>query len=100
LSKYKRVGEGKVEALTNLENGKKVERPKWRIEMNGNADHLPNGVEREWDFSFVPSNGEEDGMGIGWEDSETPQGSQTEVVSGQNEGEGKTRGKNANRAKM
>lgn len=42
----------------------------WHQVLNGSADHLPQGVEREWTFDDIPGNVEEPGMGVGWEDEE------------------------------
>lgn len=42
----------------------------WRQMLNGSADHLPNGVEREWTFKDIPGNVEEPGMGLDWQDEE------------------------------
>ncbi|WFD27327.1 hypothetical protein MNAN1_002323 [Malassezia nana] len=44
----------------------------WRIVYNGATDFLPNGEERAWDFSFVPSNNTEPGMGPEWHDPYEP----------------------------
>ncbi|WFD31717.1 hypothetical protein MSPP1_002756 [Malassezia sp. CBS 17886] len=45
---------------------------RWTQVYNGNTDFLPGGSEREWDFSFVPSNNTEPGMGAAWHDEHAP----------------------------
>ncbi|KDN42294.1 phosphoglycerate mutase-like protein [Tilletiaria anomala UBC 951] len=45
---------------------------RWTQLLNGSADHLPEGVEREWNFDHVPSNVTEPGMGADWVDSAQP----------------------------
>ncbi len=44
----------------------------WHQELNGSADHLTRGVERDWNFDHVPSNVTEPGMGAEWVDSSQP----------------------------
>ncbi|WFD43958.1 hypothetical protein MPSI1_002623 [Malassezia psittaci] len=45
---------------------------KWIQIYNGNTTFLPDGPEREWDFSYVPENNTEPGMGHEWHDSYRP----------------------------
>lgn len=42
----------------------------WVQALNGSAEHLPDGVEREWTFKDIPGNVEEPGMGVGHVDEE------------------------------
>lgn len=42
----------------------------WRQILNGSANHLPGGVEREWTYKDIPGNVEEPGMGLDWQDEE------------------------------
>mgnify|MGYP000672188716 FL=1 len=44
----------------------------WEQKLNGNADHLSKGVERDWNFNHVPTNVTEPGMGPEWVDSAQP----------------------------
>ncbi|WFD03143.1 hypothetical protein MOBT1_001832 [Malassezia obtusa] len=44
----------------------------WVQAYNGNTSFLPGGSEREWDFSFVPENNTEPGMGAAWRDPYVP----------------------------
>lgn len=45
----------------------------WHQEYNGRTSFLPHGEERHWDFSFVPDNNTEPGMGVHWHDVYAPQ---------------------------
>lgn len=45
----------------------------WVCVRNGDTSYLPNGSEREWDFSFLPENVTEPGMRMGWHDPHAPQ---------------------------
>lgn len=69
-SYYIGAGTATISKFNRTKNGKGKD---WEIELNGNADHLPKGIEREWDFTFVPSNVEEEGMGDDWVDEELPE---------------------------
>ncbi|CAO1618525.1 unnamed protein product [Jaminaea pallidilutea] len=42
----------------------------WVQALNGSAEHLPDGVEREWTFKDIAGNVEEPGMGVGHVDEE------------------------------
>ncbi|KAL4402084.1 hypothetical protein ACI68E_001736 [Malassezia pachydermatis] len=44
----------------------------WHQEYNGATSFLLHGEERAWDFSFVPDNNTEPGMGPDWHDPFTP----------------------------
>lgn len=44
----------------------------WRCLYHGRTSFLPHGEERLWDFSFVPSNNTEPGMGADWHDPYMP----------------------------
>lgn len=44
----------------------------WRPIYHGHTSFLPHGEERPWDFSFVPSNNTEPGMGADWRDPYAP----------------------------
>lgn len=46
---------------------------RWTQVYNGNTSFLPGGSEREWDFTFVPDNNTEPGMGADWHDQYAPQ---------------------------
>ncbi|WFD34466.1 hypothetical protein MCUN1_001307 [Malassezia cuniculi] len=44
----------------------------WKMLRNGDTSYLPDGSEREWDFSFLPENVTEPGMPADWEDPHKP----------------------------
>lgn len=45
---------------------------KWEQVYNGDTSYLPNGSEREWDFSYVPENITESGLRPDWKDPYAP----------------------------
>lgn len=44
----------------------------WACVRNGDTAYLPDGSEREWDFSFLPDNPTEPGMPPEWDDPHAP----------------------------
>ncbi|PKI83777.1 hypothetical protein MVES1_002091 [Malassezia vespertilionis] len=46
---------------------------RWVQAYNGNTSFLQGGSQREWDFSFVPENITEHGLGLHWEDVYLPE---------------------------
>jgi len=69
---YKDVANLEVRAATASVSKYVRDGDVWRPIYLGRTSFLPHGEERPWDFSFVPSNNTEPGMGADWHDPYAP----------------------------